>query len=91
MKLDCYSFDLYWVRMGKCNTLLFVYPPHTLTHISQRRKPGFEIWMFALMYPLFLIYPYVPGKDRMNNNQASYFVSTCLILYFAYNAYNTCL
>ena len=81
MKLDCYSFDLYRERMGKCHTLLFVYPPHTLTHISQRKKPGFEIWMFALMSPLFLTYPYVPGKDRRNNNQASYFVSTHLILH----------
>ena len=37
--------------------------------------------MFALMPPLFLTYTYVSGKDRMNNNQASYFVSTRLILY----------
>ena len=26
-------------------------------------------------------YPYVPGRDRMNNSQVSYFVSTWLILY----------
>ena len=37
--------------------------------------------MLALISPLFLTYPYVPGKDRMTNNQASYFVSTRLILY----------
>ena len=35
--------------------------------------------MFALIS--LLTYPYVPGKYRMDNNQASFFVITCLILY----------
>ena len=73
--------------MGKYLSLVIVYWPHTLTHISQKKKPDFEIGKFALMSPLFHNYPYVPGKDRMNNNQASYFVSTDVILYL----YQTCI
>ena len=58
------------------------YPSHTLTHISRRKKPDLEIWIFTLMLTLFLTYPYLPRKDRMYSNQALYFVNTSLILYF---------
>ena len=75
MKHDCYLFDLYQERLSKRHTLLIFYPPHTLTHIS-KKKPGFEMQMFVLMSSLFFTYSYVPDKDRMNKNQASYFVST---------------
>ena len=79
MMLDCYSFDHYREPMDNC-----LPTSNTYTYIP-KKKPCFEIRMFALMSPLFLFltYPYIPGKNQINNNQASYSVSTRITLYSA--------
>ena len=71
----------YWECMDKCHTVLVFYPPYKITPISQRKQPGFEIWIFALMSTPFLTYLFISGKDLVNYNQASYFISTRLDFY----------
>ena len=73
--LDCYSFDHYHEPMDNC-----LLTSNTYTYI-QKKKPCTEIRMFALISRLFLTYPYIPGKNQINKNQASYSVSTRIILY----------
>ena len=64
-----------------CVTLPFTYP-HVLTLLTSNSLLRIMIASLALVIQPSLTYPLVPNETQMNNHQASYLVSTHLILVF---------
>ena len=62
-------------------TLLFTYL-HTLTLLTSNSLLSRMIALPASVIQLSLTYPHVPDEVQMNNHQASYLVSICLIFVF---------
>ena len=86
MKLDDYSFELHQERVNKCHTsasvtLPFTYP-HILTILTSNSLLSMIIALLVVVILLSLTYPHVPDEAQINNHQASYLVSICLIFVF---------
>ena len=62
-------------------TLPFTYP-HILTLLTSNSLLSMKIASLASVIQLSLTYPHVPDEAQVNNHQASYLVSICLIFLF---------
>ena len=86
MKLDGYSFKLCQERVDKCHTQGFFPLFHLSTPLYTTDKwltLKYDESLTCLGCPtVSLTYPHIPDKARMNNHQASYLVSICLIFSF---------
>ena len=65
-----------------CVILPFTYSD-ILTLLSSNSLLSMMIPSLASVIQLSLTYPHVPDEARMNNHQASYLVSICLIFVFS--------
>ena len=72
-----------WIRSTHSASVIlpFTYP-HILTLLTSNSLLSMKIAWLASVIQLSLTYPHVPDEAQVNNHQASYLVSICLIFLF---------
>ena len=86
MKLDSYSFELVrdvWISATpRVTSHPFIYP-RVWTVLASNSLLSMMKASLASIIRLSLTYPHIPDKVQMNNHQALYLVSICLIFAFS--------